>query len=134
MNQYTHEPLQGAHETPRPNARPRTFARVASSFFFLVGICLLAFLGFWYFELVLWIIFAPFTFATLHLARRLWTPSTSLPRAVIVWAASVAWTLTAVLMSFKKVTIVGGAVATLIAVAAAWSLYIWSRRLIRRQQ
>src|SRR5690606_13390661 len=109
----------------------KSLSRVASGISFLVGIGLLAFLIFWYFELVLWAIFGPFMFGSLYLARRLWTPSAALPRVVIIWAVSLAWTLSAVLLLFKSVTVFGAVVATLIAIAAVWLLYVWAQRLVR---
>lgn len=97
--------------------------RVLSIGMALIAAGVLAFLGYWYFESVLWVILAPPAFTSLYLSWRLWRPSKATNRAVIYWAISIAWMLTLVFLSFKDVTIFGGIVAMVVAVAGVASIY-----------
>ena len=97
--------------------------RVLSISLAILGAVLFAFLSYWYWEIVLWIIFAPLATASLILAWRLWHPTRAASRAVIYWALSVVWVLGAVLVAFKDVTVLGGAVAVLIALGLVVLVY-----------
>jgi hypothetical protein len=88
--------------------------RVLSISFAMLGTVMVTFLGFWYWEVVLWVILAPLALTSLYLAWRLWWPTRSTSRAVIYWAVSLVWVLTLVMVSFKDVTVFGGITATVL--------------------
>jgi hypothetical protein len=95
--------------------------------FSALGFALLGFLGLWFWELVFWLILGPLAITSLYVGWRLWRPSGAATRAVIYWAASVAWVLVIVLVLFKDVALVAGLVAALLAGGVIRWLYVFVR-------
>jgi hypothetical protein len=104
--------------------------RIVSFAFVSIGIYTFAFLAFWYFEVVLWIVLGPFAFSSTYLGLRLWNLSPKASRALIYWATSVAWVLALVLSMFKDVTAIGGSVAVAMAALIVFATY----RFIQKQR
>ncbi len=100
-------------------------SRVLSILLIAVGVCGVGFLLVWYWELVLWGIFAPLALGSIYLGVRMWQPSRAAQRAVMFWVISVAWTVSLVLLSFQDVTS-RGAVLMIAASAGAISLVYFS--------
>jgi hypothetical protein len=84
-------------------------SRALSILLIVVGACLVAFLYVWYWEFMLWGIFAPLALGSIYLGVRMWRPSRATQRAAMFWVISVAWTVSFVLLAFKDVTSHGAA-------------------------
>jgi FtsH-binding integral membrane protein len=95
-----------------------------------VGVFGIAFLCVWYFELVLWGIFAPLALGSFYLGVRIWRPSAAAERAVSFWAISVAWTVSFVLLSFNDVTRLGALVMVAAAAGAICVVYLSVKKSI----
>jgi hypothetical protein len=89
-----------------------------------VGVALLFFLGVWFWEVVLWLIFGPLAIGSLYAGWKMWRPSKATARAVVYWAISVLWVLAFVMISFKDVTLIGGVVAALMAASVVGAVYV----------
>jgi hypothetical protein len=89
-----------------------------------LGVALLCFLGFWFWEVVLWLIFGPPAIGSLYAGWKMWRPSKATARAIVYLAMSVLWVLVFVMISFKDVTLLGGVAAALIAASAVGAVYV----------
>jgi hypothetical protein len=89
-----------------------------------IGVALLCFLGVWFWEVVLWLIFAPLAIGSLYAGWKMCRPSKATARAVIYWAISVLWVLAFVMISFKDVTLIGGVTAAIFAASVVGAVYV----------
>jgi hypothetical protein len=111
-------------------SQPPALLMAVSGLLLTMAACVLVFLSFWYFELVLWGALGPFAIASLNLGLRIWRLSAATTRGVVYWAISVVWSLTVVLVSFKEVTMTGGLIAATIAAGVIWFIYASVQRSI----
>ena len=95
-----------------------------------LGMVILAFLCFWYWEIFLWLILAPLAVTSLYLSWRLWWLTQSSPRAVIYWAVSLMWVLSLVIVFFQDVTVVGGVIAILLTLVLVVLVYGYVQKSI----
>jgi hypothetical protein len=105
-------------------------SRALSVLLIAVGACGVAFLLVWYWELVLWGIFAPFALGSVYLGVRMWRPSRTVQRAVMFWVVSVVWTLSLVLLSFKDVTGHGAVLMIATSAGAICLVYFSVKKLV----
>jgi len=84
-----------------------------------VAILTLAFLLYWYWEVILWIILLPFQIFSLNLGVRLLNISAASLRALIYWVLSVIWMLGAVIYWFNDTTVIGLLISASIAASVA---------------
>jgi hypothetical protein len=93
-----------------------------------IGVALLCFLGVWFWEVVLWLIFAPLAIGSLYAGWKMCRPSKATARAVIYWAISVLWVLAFVMILFKDVTLIGGITAAILAASVVGAVYVLVQR------
>ena len=101
----------------------RSFGRLALGFLLIgIAVALFAFLAFWYWEMILWIIFLPLPVASLNLGIKILRASAG-RIALVLWFLSVVWVLGFVLALFQDVTAGGifsvGLVASLFGLACS---------------
>lgn len=104
--------------------------RAVGAMLLALGLAILCFLAYWFWEVVLWLILGPLAVGSIYAGLRMWRPSHATVRAVAYWAASVLWVLLIVLISFKDVTLFGGTMASLVAGGAIGALYAFVQRSV----
>jgi hypothetical protein len=104
--------------------------RAVGAMLLALGIALSCFLAYWFWEIVLWLIFGPLAIGSLYAGWKMWRTSQATARAVVYWAASVLWVLVIVMISFKDVTFLGGAVAALVVAGAIGALYTFVQKSV----
>jgi hypothetical protein len=112
------------------SSKSLTVVRVLSLLLSLLATAALSFLGFWYFELILWVVLGPVSITSLYLAWRMWLPSNATRRAVVYWGISIAWAFALILFIAKDVTFTGGALAIAAALGIVLLVYACVTRSI----
>jgi hypothetical protein len=102
--------------------------RGAGALLLALGIALFCFLAVWFWEIFLWFIFGPLAVGSLYAGWKLVRPSEAASRAVIYWAIALLWTLAVVMIAFKDTTLLGGAIAVVVAAGTIAGLYVLAQK------